>query len=356
MDAYRHEAQLEWMRGDRSPHGAPWHTSFHSSSFPGTNDLACGRKAVYDLLDPPSPAPREPSLQAMFDQGLDLEHHWVSRLKSYGALLSADVTGDDDYQTGFQDPEHWLTGGTDAIVLPRGWTKGLIVEIKTTSKEKIIAMRANPPSLPFSHDKYVRQILTYIAMAHEMPFTPTVRLCAVSGAIFEHPDHLRCPEHVFAEDPCFYKDVKLSPPDCGELVYSAREEPMTTVSFKFSYDPEHMRAGRAKLAEWRDAFLSGQIPEHPREHRRVGGGKIGWSFEPCKWCDLRKTVCQPDWDDKITTLSESHLVSFAEGVRPGWSYEEKRRAVLTRWGAEDPTRGDHLIGSSSEQREEASVP
>ncbi len=57
-EAYDHEEYNIWINSlDKSPHGYPWNTSFHASSYPGNREKACSRKALYELMDIPSPAP-----------------------------------------------------------------------------------------------------------------------------------------------------------------------------------------------------------------------------------------------------------------------------------------------------------
>ncbi len=335
--AYEAELEAEWRGGDHSPHGQPWHTSLHASQFPGDSDDICGRKTVYELLDPPSPEPRKPFLQAMFDLGLNLEHDWVRRFASYGALVSADVTGDDDYQTGFVDEEHWLTGSCDAIVLPRGWKKSHVCEIKTTSHEKILAMKSQTPTYPFSHGKYLRQLKTYICLAHDLPYTPAVNLCDDSGAIISPRTDRICPDH---HKRCAHHVEILLPPDDGTLIYSSREEPLNTVSFHVQYDPAFFAAGLEQLAQWRDYFLRGEIPPHPAQ-----GRSKKWTSKWCDRCEIKGKICKIDYNNNAKTFSESVLEEYAQTIRPEYNLEQKQRAVLFRWGVEDSV--EHLQGQAS---------
>jgi hypothetical protein len=296
---------------------------------------------VYGLLDPPAPAPRKPFLQAWFDIGNALEHNWIRRLRNYGVLLSADVTAEDDFQTGFEDEEHWLTGSCDAIVLPRGWMKPHLVEIKTTSHEKVLAMRAEKPTFPLQHPKYVRQLKTYIGLAHEMPYTPTVHICNESGAIISSRDDYICPIH---GQRCAFESIPLMPPDDGTLIYSSREDPLTTASFRVFYDPEFLAVGRVRLAEWRDYFLRGEIPAHPYEGRAKK-----WTAPACANCDFKGAFCKTDYQNKTMRLSDSNLIGFARGIRPDYDLEQKRSSVLFRWGAEDLSRRqEEMAGVSND--------
>jgi hypothetical protein len=270
----------------------------------------------------------------MFELGSNLEHSWVTRLNAYGSLLSADVTGDDDFQTGFTDEEHWLTGACDAIVLPPKSHKAHVVEVKTTSHEKVCKM-IEDGTVPKQHAKYIRQLKTYIGLAHELPFSPVVSVCKVSGL---RTTYGSCPARMLPTDrphaslhagECEEEVITVIPPDDGTLIYSSREEPLKTASFVVRYSPEFMSAGRAKLAAWRDAFVAEEIPDHPLAH-----AKAKWSVDPCQWCALKKDICKPDYQQKITSLRDSNLIPWSAEQRPDYDYDEKRAAVLRRWHAE----------------------
>jgi hypothetical protein len=329
--AYEREGLRAWRDGDGdAPHGQPWFTSFHASAFPGDDPLACGRLAMYGLMGLPDAEPISPRLRAMFDVGTDLEHNWVRRFAAEGVLLSKDVTAGDEFQTGFVDVEHWLTGNSDAIVLPPFWRKGHICEIKTTSHDKVESMRADPESTPWSHAKYLRQIKTYIGLAHEAPFAPTVTVCSESWALLSPLGLLAwCPIHESFE--CERETVKLEPPDDGTIIYSSREEPLTTASYYVTYDPDFMAQGRAKLAEWHEYFLRGELPPHVHE-----GQRAKWSVSPCQYCDYKKTACKPDYEGKVRSVANSKAIEHAKTIRPDFDYDANRRAVLERWNAVDP--------------------
>jgi len=334
MSAYELELEREWREEVQAPHGQPWFTSFHASSFPGDSDEVCGRRLVYGLLDPPAPGPRKPFLQAWFEHGSNLEHDWIKHFTSYGVLLTANVTADDDIQTGFEDEEHWLTGSCDAIILPRGWSKSHVVEVKTTSHEKVLAMLADTPSFPRDHGKYLRQLKTYIGLAHELPFAPTVNICDESGAIV--PFGCDCPIH---RKQCAFTTTTLLPPDDGTLIYSSREESLTVASFRAQYDRIHMERGRERLAEWRDYFLRDEIPPHPCEGRAKK-----WTSTTCQYCPLKAAFCKADYTGNVTKLSESGISDYAQAIRPDWNLDEKRAAVLQRWNpTEEDQRAEEMV-------------
>jgi hypothetical protein len=326
-NAYRRESEREWLEGGEAPHGAPWFSSFHASSFPGADPYACGRAAVYGLMGLPPEKPIEPSLRAWFNLGTRLEHDWVSRFAAEGVLLSKSPAVGDRHQTNFEDREHWLTGASDAIILPAFWRKAHCVEIKTTSDEKVVVMNRNPADTPKSHEKYIRQLKTYISLANEAPFTPTVSVCTESWAITTPltPDSpLRwCPVHQTLG--CETETFEVEPPDDGTLIYSSREQPMLTSSYYFCLDEDMMAVGREKLAEWRDAYLADLLPAHPREKE-----KAKWSVPPCQWCQFKKP-CKIDFSEKISEISESNQIAAAKAIRPSYDYLAMREAVLARW-------------------------
>jgi hypothetical protein len=163
-------------------------------------------------------------------------------------------------------------------------------------------------------------------LANEAPFTPTVVVCSDSWAITKElpiGDLRWCPIHESVT--CDTEEITLDPPDDGTLIYSSREEPLTTASYYITIDEEHMSTGRIKLAEWRQAFIDGMIPEHPREAERAK-----WSVEPCQWCGLKKG-CKADYIEKITDLASSNLIATALEINQNYSYETARAQVLSRW-------------------------
>ena len=328
--AYATEAKRVYdSQSDSSPHGSPWFTSFHASAFPGDDDTVCGRALVYGLMNIPNEEEFSPETSAMFDLGKNLELDWVSRIGKYGALLSADQTAGDTFQTSFIDKEHWLSGSSDMLVLLPHWIRSHVVEVKTTSHEKVIAMREDPDSTPYSHRKYVRQCKAYIGLAHEQNYSPWVIVCRASGLLVNKSES-KC--RVPHDGECQVEMIQLLPPTDGTLIYSSREEPMTTASYYITYDANFMEAGRQKLAGLIDYFIAGEIPPHVREEE-----KSKWSVGECQYCSLKKSVCKPDYTAKITKLNESHLIAFAQSRRPTYDPAETRKRVLSRWGREEQT-------------------
>jgi hypothetical protein len=340
-DAYELELWRKWCSGGRP------RTSFRLNEFPG-DELACGRLAVYNLLDPPDAKPIEPKVQSWFDVGLDLEHHWVERLGNYGSLLSANVTADDSEQTRFEDPDHWCSGLVDVIVLPPGSHKAHVIEVKTTKDSNLQAI-LDDGKVPNAHAKYMRQLQSYIGYAHEQEFAPEVWVCKKSGLIalvdgVRDDGHVitRCPGKMLPTDrphrllhagECELEHIKVIPPDEGTLIYSSRDEPLKTASFTARYSRSFMDAGRAQMASWRDSFLAEQIPAHPYQ-----GQKKMWTADLCKFCRLKdpgaEGGCKMDYSNKISSLRESYLIRYIQEQDPTYDYDEKRAAVLRRWHAE----------------------
>lgn len=330
LSAYENEEEQIWREGlGDSPHGSPWFTSFHGSAFPGDDDSVCGRAQVYALTNPAPENPHSPKTRAMFDVGTQHEHNWVRRLSAYGVLLSADVTGKDDYQTNLSDPGVWLTGSPDVIMLPPFWNKSHIVEIKTTSHDKVISMQQDPTQVPYSHSKYLRQTKTYIGEAHNKPFSPTVIICNKSGVIIKNGLDRCAVNH---NGDCIPKILKVNPPDDGTLIYSSREEPFCIASYYVTYDKEFIDSGKKKLKLWKEYFEKDEIPPHVRE-----GESAKWSVGACKYCSEKKR-CKIDYKEKRKHLSESEVIKFTKSVRPWYNYSDARAAVFKRWGLEDPLK------------------
>lgn len=283
--AYARVEEKIWRENlDSSVHGNHWHTSFHASEFPGDTPKACGRKAIYSLLDIPDRDPVEPRGRAIMDAGKALEVEIVRRLHEAGVLISAGP--DDPVQTGFVVPEVWLTGNCDAIIQPPGWNKGHVIEIKGKDPDKIKEMqRAQRGPDP----EHVNQLRTYIGLAN-----------AVSSVMWP----------------------KLEPVTDGSLLYVDRSRPRNTFEFYYEINDHFMQTGLARLAEWKELFLEEKLPDRPKRWR--------WTEEPCEWCPVKK-LCKKDLKEDVYDLPESNAVKFAKEIRPSYDYEATRDAVINRW-------------------------
>jgi hypothetical protein len=314
---------------ESSPHGQPWHTSFHASSFPGDEQTACGRRQVYSLLNVPEPAPTSRFLRSVGDAGKAIEDELVSRWGRAGILLSADA--DSVVQSGFTDPEHWLTGNTDAAILPYRWNRPHIVEVKSKAKDKVEEMRMGRRG---PDPKHRNQCLTYIGLAHEQHPWKHVWICSKRWRIIAdvHRKAGKCPHcSPSGEDTTCATRIDLEPALSGSIFYLSRDDPSITHEFVFHYDEEFLAQGRARIAEWRDNFLEGKLPDRPQH---ADGKVVGWSEEPCKWCPMKKHVCKPDWQNKINSLELSHAVEHTKKIRPGYDVNNTTQAVKDRWNAQ----------------------
>lgn len=275
---------------DSHPHGKPWHTSFHASSFPGDDPDHCPRLAIYGLMDLPKSAPTSRFLRSAGDAGKNIELELVKRWAWAGLLLSVDQNTGEETQTGFVDEEYWLTGNCDAILLPPRWSRPHVVEVKSKKDEFIAGLKSG---FQQADPKHVRQCMTYICFAHE-----------------------------FSQERWPHLDPVIS----GSLFYVSRDNPAHTHEIYLTYDENFLAAGREKIATYQEAFLAGELPPRPSHFK--------WSEGQCKFCELKKSVCKPDWKEKIGSLRLSHALPFAQGLR-SYSYDEARARVLKRWGAED---------------------
>jgi hypothetical protein len=311
------EEQIWRLDLENSPHGEPWHTSFHASSFPGDDELACGRKAVYGLLNLPTPAPTGRFLRSVADSGKAIEDELVTRWDKAGYLLSASV--DAEVQTGFVDEEHWLTGNCDAIVLPNHWRRPHVVEVKSKSQTKIDEMKSGQRG---PDPKHRLQCLTYVSFAHEQHPWKSAQVCRETWRI---PNDGVCLIHNSSD--CLTV-IDLEPCESGSIFYVSRDDPSQTHEFFFKREPDFLEQGRAKIKEWKESFEAGLLPDRPRHE---DGKLVGWSEEPCKWCPLKKEVCKKDWQDKIITIEQSHAVEFVKSIRPYYELNKTIEAVKERW-------------------------
>lgn len=325
LSAYENEERQIWRDGiSNEPHGQKWNQSFHCSVFPGDDPSVCGRAQVYGLLDPAPSAPLDPKTRMLFDLGTEIEHMFVKRWSNYGVLLSADVTGDDQYQTGFEDHECWLTGSPDAIILPPFYKKCHVVDVKTTSQEKVEKMVNDPEFEIYSHKKYVRQLKAYIAEANEK-FSPTVITCRISGLLIKNGQET-CAK--FHSGKCIPKVLKVEPPDDGTLLYASREEPLTCMfSYYIPYDPDMVMAGKSRLKKWKKDFEDGILPQHVNK-----GDSKKWTSGECKYCSHKSAgYCKEDYKNKITKLKDSALIEHNKNFDPSYNYEQTRQEILERW-------------------------
>ncbi len=357
-----------------SPHKLPWFVSYHSSSFPGTPADACARSLVYRMMNVPGDGSMPSWVTATGEVGKAIEMDLVDAWFRDGRMLAIpeDSAKPDIHQLGFVDREHWLTGSTDLPILPKGWRKPHIVECKAKDDEVLVEMIQGQIIMrdglnvvvPRGPDpQHVNQLRCTIGLAHEYDWG-SVDLCASCWRILYadvfarlRPGHGRMnpaisPQRA-AEDNlqfCPWCDAEqiehvsfdLDPPTSGEIYYASRSWPRghprhgkRTKTFFYEHDEAFMNLGKKVLAEARDAFVAGRLPTRPRH--------MQWSALPCKQCRY-KPICRLDEGVQpnkrkataapVERLDESNAVAHAKSVRPNYSYEDTRAAVLAQWNIE----------------------
>lgn len=267
---------------DDSPHGHPWHTSFHASQLTPIENL-CARKLVLGLMDLPMPDDSvSEEGRSIMDAGKDGELQIVSRLGLTGRLISSDGA----IQTGFKMPDHWLTGNCDAVVLFDGWNRPHIVETKGKDNErdafnKLARGEVEPEA------NYVAQLQAYINMAHRSKAWPELDRC-----------------------------------ETGSIVFFNRARPAQRLEYFYERDSDWFGRVLEVLSQAQAAFLADELPEHIREGKH-------WTQEPCRWCQYKSRYCKPMWKRHDTDLRG--VEAIARHHDPDYDFDLKRMAVMARW-------------------------
>lgn len=318
-------------------HEAPWHVAFHGSEFPGDYESACGRRALYTMMDFPRQIPSR-WLEQIADAGKGIEDQLVRRWYEAGYLVTAPAHLPWVKQTQFSDNEHWLTSTVDAIVCWPRSNDPIVTEVKSKDSDVILAMQrlTRGPDV-----KHVRQVKTQIGLAHEQgPITK--QRCYNTGrfAIEVAEGVFVCPQHFHAR--CL-RDVILDPPNRGRLYYVSRDNPIDTFEFMFEYDPDFMKKGRTKLKAWRESFKEDELPQTNFDDKKFSH-PFGWQWTkdeyPCKYCDFG-AICREDHreavkhGDKIR-ISESVGVADAKELREDYDVDLVRMAVERYWDEDLP--------------------
>lgn len=284
-DGYRVMNEREWRLDlDNSPHGSPWGTSFHASSFPGDDPKSCDRLALYGLLGAPAAEPFDRRGRAYMDSGKDAERQIVTRLHHLGVLLSEPPWS--RVQTGLVLPSYWLTGNTDAVLLPPGYASPHPLEIKGGFHEKIVARQKGEIGPDPIH---VRQAKTYIGLAR-----------------------ILANEHW----------PMLKPAHDGTLLYVSRDKPFETVEFLIAHDQGFMDAGLDALRRRQRLYLDERLPARDKSWK--------YTEAPCKWCSWKKS-CKADTKADVVKIGDSSVVTAARALMPTYSYDASRAALLKRW-------------------------
>lgn len=304
------DRELQTWRGDLDPgdepHGRPWHTSFHASSFPG-DEKGCPRQALYTMLNIPSEKPFSPKSRLMMEMGKTVEEEIVWGFHAYGILLSPPPSS--PIQMGFVDPACWLTGNCDAVIEHPRLKRPHVIECKMKYERDLQRMRVG---IQGPDPKHVVQLKTYIAFlnllsSHFWPELPELR--------------------------------------DGTIYYVSRDNPRVTAEFFIELDEEFREAGRLKLAEWKDWFerdiLPSQLAEVIDKDRNSKGQLVNskrhplgknwkWGDLPCKWCDYGQ-ICRQDFKNDVVNLSESYALGHAKEIKGAYDYDDVREAVFAAW-------------------------
>ena len=294
--------------GDQdSPHGRPWHTSFHASSFPGDNKLACPRKALYTLADIPRDDPFTAKSRLMMELGKTVEHFYVEGFYYMGILLSPPPW--EPVQLGFADPETWLTGNADAVILHPKLGRPHVWECKMKYANVLERMKVG---LQGPDPAHIIQAKTYVAgmrpvLKHLKPNLPELR----DGTIF----------------------------------YASRDNPRDTAEFFVEYDKKFWEKGMEQLRIWKQWFCDDVLPSQeagvwPLDVNSKGQEKISkrhplgsefrWTYQPCQWCDWQKT-CKADFKGGVLKLSDTNGLDYARTLRPNYDHQAIREAVFAAW-------------------------
>jgi CRISPR/Cas system-associated exonuclease Cas4 (RecB family) len=291
--AYKKVEEEIWRDGSgNSPHGNPWHVSFHASQFPGDDPMACPRQAMYGLMDLPSAEPFNRRSRTVMAAGKSVEYELVSTFEKAGILISA--SPDAKVQTGFEYPSAWLTGSVDCVLLPDGYTAPLPIEIKSKYQSAIDEMKVGARKPDEGHI-----------------FQTKVQL-----ALIRHEQ----------ENGGLWSDLDLV--THGFIYYLSRDRPADTAEFRVDYDEKFFEMGIKKLEEWKQLFIDEElVSDNPSKKHPMGWR---WSYQPCQWCNFKKT-CKLDFEQGIDKLEDSVGINRAKLVREDYDYTESRKRVLDRW-------------------------
>ncbi len=294
-DAYEALEEKIWRDNlNSSPHGRPWFTSFHASGFPD-RDKPCGRLALYTMLDIPRHEPASPLLVATGDIGKQVEYQIVYRWGLQGLTIGGSVPlwdGANMSQVRFEDDSTWLTGSGDAVLDLRRFGRDSVtpVDVKSKNHDVVQEMQLGRRNYEVKH---YNQLQAYIYLCN-----------------------------LFHRD-MGWEAMGLAPAKGGYIYYASRQNPSFSHAFFVEIDRELIEQGVALLQEWRQSYLNDELPERPKDWR--------WTEEPCKWCPMKKYACKPDNKDKITRLTDSNAIKFAEELRTNYNYDEIKKEVVQRW-------------------------
>lgn len=384
----RAEAELVDDEFD-SPHSRAWFLSYHASEAPGDPTTACARYLTYRMMNFPFSEIVPPWVTTCGSVGkageLDVADAWfrggrmlavpeddAEEGRRLRRVIDAYKQGAVDvaeelyanagiHQLGFVDAEHWMTASTDLPILPRGWRRPFIAEIKGKSDDVLDEMidgrllqRQDGTIERVGRgpdEKHVLQLKATIGLAHEYDWG-WVTVCPDCWFIVQSDvyERLGLPGGVHPRSDAFgycprcqdYPDLRgreheshfhLDPPISGEIYYWSRSWPRKTKSFYYEHDPAFMAGVRGVLKQAQRAFIEDRIPERP-EH-------FQWSVGACKQCRF-KISCRIDSglaprQKKVRAenvrhkLTESANVERTLEMRPRYDPQAVRERVLQEW-------------------------
>lgn len=333
--AYSFIADQESKKSDQGASVADkWHVSFHGSQFPGDDPYACGRKAIYRMMDVGRGSTSR-FLQQLSEAGKDIEERIVGAWWRAGYLISPPPH---EHQKQYEDPEAWLTSTVDSVVLIPRSNKPIVVEVKTKFAEAIEDMRR---LIRGPDEAHLRQIKCQIGLVNEAGPTTvlrcqnTDRVAVTIKALAGDEEITVCPQHMHAD--CLYQ-CELEAPDYGFLYYVSRDNPIDTWEFFVDYDARFMKEGRAQLKEWKAWWESGRLPQTVFDDKRFSH-PFGWQWSkdqyPCKFCDYGD-YCRKDHKQAIKRnepimLEDSEAVHEMQYLRPDYDLDLVRAAIENRW-------------------------
>ena len=275
---------------DNSPHGHPWHTSFHASQFPLEKEFGCPRKAVYRLANFSEPEPPSRWLVGLGEAGKAIEVSLTKKWHELGVLISPPPT--EPIQLGAEDDEAWLTCSFDSVLLPFGWNRPLPVEVKSKALEKVREMIMGDRKPDENHIAQLK-VQLYFLSKHQSEWWPN-----------------------------------LDPVTHGVIYYVARDDPKVTKEFNVPLDIPWVEERIDLLKDWKQKFLDEEIAQTQDKKHPLGWK---WSEPPCQYCPFKRDICKPDWQEGITDLSESSGIARTTKLRTAYSYASARETVIDRW-------------------------
>lgn len=299
--AWKEAEEKIWREDLDTGHGDyRWNTSFHGSQFPGDQAMACGRQAMYRMMDFAPEQPFTRRSRTLMDIGKAMEVTLVNSFYKAGILLSAPP--DSAVQTQYIDSEHWFSATTDAVILPPRWNKPLPIEIKTKDRKTVEKMNVGAVGPDEAH---IRQCKVEIAIVRILQRT-------------------------------LWPSLELA--DHGILYYMARgdkkkERTVLTAEFRVDYDQKFWIEGLKTLKRWQKHFLDGELPHDPQYFGKRHPFGWRWSYQPCVWCNYGKE-CRDDHKAKQTDLLKSAGIERTKRIRPDYDPEETRQHVKSRWHVE----------------------